>query len=1123
MKCPECQFENVEDASFCSKCGTKLEIACPECGRSLAPDSNFCNRCGHDLRKSVEAPTVDHLQPQSYTPKHLADKILQTKSALEGERKQVTVLFADVKGSMDLAEQVDPEEWHRILDRFFQILADGVHRYEGTINQYTGDGIMALFGAPISHEDHAHRACFAALGLREQIRKYADELRLERGLNFSARLGLNSGDVVVGKIGDDLRMDYTAQGHTVGLAHRVEQLAEPGHVYLSQHTARLIEGFFQLRDLGESKVAGASEPLRVYELQGVGPLRTRLEASARRGLLRFVGRHREMEQLQRAWEAARAGRGQIVAVLGEAGVGKSRLVYEFKRQLNGDCRVLDAFSVSHGKAYAYLPLLELLKGYFRIRIEDDERRRREKITGTVLTLDRTLEDTLPYLFSLLGIGDKTSSLEQMDPQIRRQRTMEAVKRVLVRETLDQPCVLVFEDLHWIDSETQAFLDMLSESVATANILLLVNYRPEYQHTWGSKTYYTQLRLDPFGEEEAQELLRALLGEEASEEREALEQLVLAKTQGNPFFIEELVQTLVEEGVLVGEQGHYHVNQSPSELHTPATVHGVIGARIDRLPPQDKGLLQTLAVIGKEFSLGLLRAVVDQGEDEVLRGLSHLQAAEFIFEQPAFPDPEYTFKHALTQEVAYGSLLRERRGVLHERAGQAIESLYPQTLDAHYEELAYHYGRTANTPKAVKYLRLAGEQAVKRSAYGEAIGQLRRGVELVKTLPETRERNELELSLQSTLGHGLLVTEGYTSVEAEKAHVRARDLAEQLGNTSQLFATLYDVRVIQLNRAEHEKSRFLAEELLRLARELREPWQLLFALNAMGVTSYWRGEFSEAQEHCEEVLGFYDPQKHRGQEYLTGAANVGVWALVYSGYTLSSLGYPDQAIARAREALTLSRELAHPFSEATALCGLAWVHRDREESQDSLKMAEALIALSGEHGFPYWLAVGTIFRGMVFAEGGHFQEAIAVLEMVRARSAVLGLSYFLANLAKAHRKADQVEEGLAVVAEGLEFVTKTSERFAEAELHRVKGELLLASTHDDQAGAEASLHNALEVARRQSAKSYELRAALSLARMWSKQGRRGEARDILAPVYDWFTEGFDTRDLQEAKALLEELA
>jgi len=1125
VNCPACGFENREDSVFCEQCGAKLERACGSCGTANSPAARFCRKCGHPLTEP-QPPATPARSPLSYTPRHLAEKILQSKSALEGERKQVTVLFADVKGSMDLAEQVDPEEWHRILDRFFRILADGIHRFEGTVNQYTGDGIMAIFGAPIAHEDHGRRACYAALGLRDELRRYSDELR-RRGLNFSVRIGVNSGVVVVGKIGDDLRMDYTAQGHTVGLAQRIEQSAESGTAYVAEHTAQLVEGFFQLRDLGRFELKGVSEPLRVYELEGVGPLRTPMEVAARRGLVRFVGRRGEMEQLRRAWESAQEGHGQIVGVVGEAGVGKSRLVFEFKAPLERGCRVLEAFSVSHGKATAYLPLIELLKGYFGIVLGEDERQRREKITGKVLTLDRMLEEALPYLFTLLGITEAAASLAQMDPQIRRRRTMEAVKQVLVRETLDQPCVLIFEDLHWIDAETQAFLDMLSESVATARLLLLVNYRPEYQHGWGSKTYYTQLRLDPLGEEEAHELLAALLGEETSPERQALEQLILEKTEGNPFFMEELVQTLAEEGVLTGERGRYRLERSPGELHVPATVQGVLAARIDRLPPEEKDLLQTLAVIGKEFSAGLLRRVAERSEDDLYRGLSHLQSGEFIYEQPALPEPEYIFKHALTQEVAYQSLLVERRALLHQRTGQAIEELHRDALDAHYGKLAHHYGRTDNTPKAVEYLRLAGEQAVERSAYVEAIGQLRRGVELVKTLPETRERAQQELLLQFTLGQALVVTQGHADAEAERAFVRARDLSEQVTEPSQLFVALQGLRSIHMLRGEHDKVRLLAEQLLRMAKDTRDPAHLLLAHLGMGVTSYWRGESSHGLGHLEEVLRLYHPQEHRGHEYLSASAYPGVWAGFYLGFTLYALGYPDQALTRDREALSLARELSHPFSEAVALAGLSRDYWLRGESRAAIEAAGAVIALSDEHGFPFYLSYGTFFRGAALADQGQLREAIAAirgsLETKRATGEVMGSSMMLLTLAEAHGRAGQVEEGLALIAEAERFVTRTGEREREAEARRVKGELLLAQSPSNDEEAEASFRKSLDVARRQSAKSWELRAATSLARLWQQQGRRQEAHELLAPVYDWFTEGFDTRDLKDAKALLEELA
>jgi len=1127
VNCPSCDRQLPEDATFCGYCGSALRSTqtCAQCGRSNPAEMLFCLECGCVLAESA-APERDL---RDYTPKHLADKILQSKSAIEGERKQVTVLFADVKGSMELAEQVDPEEWHRILDRFFQILTEGVHRYEGTISQYTGDGIMALFGAPIAHEDHAQRACYAALRLSDELRRYADELRRTKGLNFSVRMGLNSGEVVVGKIGDDLRMDYTAQGHTVGLAARMEQLAEPGKAYLTEHTARWVEGFCRLGDLGSFDVKGVQEPLRVFELQGVGPLRTRLEMAASRGLVRFVGRRGELEQLRRAWESAQAAHGQIVAVVGEAGVGKSRLVYEFKAPLERGCRVLEAFSVSHGKAYAYLPLIDLLKGYFGIVFEDDERQRREKITGKVLTLDRALEDALPYLFSLLGIGDETASLVQMDPQIRRQRTLEAVKKVLVRETLDQPCVVIFEDLHWIDSETQAFLELLSESVATAKLLLLVDYRPEYTHGWGSKTYYTQLRLDPLGEEEARELLAALLGEGTSADREGLERLVLEKTEGNPFFMEEVVQTLAEEGVLAGERGRYRLERSPGELHIPATVQGVLAARIDRLPAEEKDLLQTLAVIGKEFSFGLLRRVAEGGEEDLRGRLARLQAGEFIYEQPAFPEPEYIFKHALTQEVAYGSLLVERRTPLHERAGRAIEELYRDALEEHYSELAHHYGRTDNTPKAIEYLHMAGEQAVQRSAYAEGIGQLAKAVDLVSTLPETRERDERELLLQLAIGQALSVTQGFAPPEAEKAYVRARHLCEQVGEAPQRFRVLMGLCLIHMMRAETEKAGELAEQLLHLARELHHPLYLMPAHEVMAETSYLRGDFCGARDHEEEAVRLFDPQQYPANEYLKGWIHCGVAALGFSSWALCDLGCPDQALARSREALALAQQVSHPLSETCAFLFEGVVHGRRGDMQAAREAAETVIALASEHGFQYYLGAGTFMRAHASTELGELQrhEGIAVMravvDAIRATGTVSGAPVMLTLLAETLLAAGQAEEGLALIAEAKEFVTKTGERQLEAEVHRLKGEMLLARSPSNQPGAEACFRDALEVARCQSAESWELRAATSLARLWQRQDKRAEARDLLQPVYDWFTEGFDTQDLKDAKALLDRLA
>jgi len=515
MQCPQCQSQIPVDAIFCNECGSRLETACPSCGEANRLGSKFCKKCGQPLAQSDAAAQVTSPKfgsPGTYTPRHLAEKILTSKSALEGERKQVTVLFADLKGSMELLADRDPEEARKLLDPVLEHMMEAVHRYEGTVNQVMGDGIMALFGAPLAHEDHAVRACYAALTMQELVKHYAEGVQRTEGIPIQIRVGMNSGEVVVRSIGSDLHMDYTAVGQTTHLAARMEQMAMPGSIRVSEHTHKLTEGYFQFRGLGAAQVKGLSEPLDIYEVLDVGPLRTRLQVAARRGLVRFVGRQAEMEQKRRALDLARAGHGQIVAVMGEPGVGKSRLCYESKLISEGGCLILATFSVSHGKAYPYLPLIELLKEYFKITPQDDEQRRREKVGSKVLMLERTLEDTLLYLFSLLGISEPSSTLQQMDPQIRRSRTFEAIKRLLLRESLNQPLILLFEDLHWVDSETQAFLDILSESVASARILLLVTYRPEYQHSWGSKTYYSQLRLDPLGQEDAQEMLNALLGD-----------------------------------------------------------------------------------------------------------------------------------------------------------------------------------------------------------------------------------------------------------------------------------------------------------------------------------------------------------------------------------------------------------------------------------------------------------------------------------------------------------------------------------------------------------------------------------------------------------------------------------
>jgi predicted ATPase len=601
-------------------------------------------------------------------------------------------------------------------------------------------------------------------------------------------------------------------------------------------------------------VKGVSEPVEVFEVTGLGPLRTRLQRSASRGYTKFVGRQREMEAMKAAAEQAMTGHGQIVAAVAEPGVGKSRLFYEFKLKNQSGWMVLEAFSVSHGKATAYLPVLELLHDYFRISADDDARTRREKVGGKALMLDRTLDDTLPYLFRLLGLTEEGAPLIQMDAPAQRRRTQEAIKRILWRESLNQPLMLMFEDLHWIDDETQALLNLLADSIATAKVLLLVNYRPEYTHAWANKTYYTQLRLDPLGREDATEMLNALVGEDL--ELVSLKRLLLERTEGNPFFMEELLQALFDEGVLV-RNGAIKVTKSLSQLKIPPTVQGIVAARIDRLPGAEKELLQTLAVIGSEFSLEVVKRLAEKPSEELDRVLSDLQIGEFIYEQPSIGDIEYTFKHALTQEVAYNSVLLERRRVLHERAGAAIEALYATRIDDHLSDLARHYQRSVNSGKALEYLQRAGGQALARSSHAEAIGLFTSALELLKTLPETPERLQQELALRFGLGSGLIALKGYSAIEVGEALRRASDLCRQIGSTPHLFGVLRTLSSFLLVRGELRRTYELQQQLFAMAEEKRDAIFLIWAHN-LGFVLCLMGEFASARSHLERAISLYDP-------------------------------------------------------------------------------------------------------------------------------------------------------------------------------------------------------------------------------------------------------------------------
>ena len=727
------------------------------------------------------------VSPESYTPRHLAEKILTSKAALEGERKHVTVLFADLKGSMELLADRDPEEARKLLDPILERMMESVHHYEGTVNQVMGDGIMALFGAPIGHEDHALRACYAALRMQRRVNVYADELQRGGGTPMQIRVGLNSGEVVVRAIGSDLHMDYTAVGQTTHLAARMEQLAAPRSILMTAATYALAEGYVQVHARGPTTVKGLAEPVAVYELTGASGLRTRFQISQFHGLSRFVGRDTALAELRSALARAAGGHGQVVAMLGEPGVGKSRLLYEFVQGTGTrDWLILEGRAFSYTQTTPYLALIDVLKAYFQIEDQDDATKIGAKVAGK-LVLEEAAGALLTPILALLNVPVDDARWVALDPRERRQRTLDACRHLLVRESRVQPVLVIFEDLHWMDSETQALLDALVETLAGTRILLLVNYRPEYRHGWGSKTYYRQVQLEPLPREHAEALLAPLLGPDPS--LTPLTALLVEQTEGNPLFLEECVRSLVESNTVVGERGAYRLTADASRLRVPARVHAILAARIDRLTSGDKALLQAAAVIGKEVPWALLIAIGGLGEAELRAAPPRLQSAEFIVEGQLFPDLEYTFRHALTHDVAYASLLQERRCALHGQVVAAMERLYGHRLTEHAETLGHHAMQGERWTEAVTYLRLAADKARGRSAHPQAITYLERALAALAHLPEAGDRDALAVDLRMDLRQSFYLLGDTARSLATLAE--AERLAEALGDGRRLgWVTLY---------------------------------------------------------------------------------------------------------------------------------------------------------------------------------------------------------------------------------------------------------------------------------------------------------------------------------------------
>ncbi len=1059
------------------------------------------------LLKAIREGAVDPCAPSAPTE----------TAPQAAERRQITVMFCDLVGSTALSKALDPEDLRRMLGAYQKTVAAVVGRYDGHVAQYLGDGVMVYFGWPAAHEDDAQQAVFAGLDIVDAV------AGLEAPECVEVRIGVATGLVVVGESGADEGADAKlAVGETPNIAARIQVLAEPGTVAIGQRTRRLLGGAFAFEDLGVRAVKGVSGGLRVHRVLGATETESRFEASHGTALTPLVGRESEILLLLDRWDLAKDGEGQVVLLSGEPGIGKSRITQVLRERLADEPHTWLRYHCSpyhtNSAFYPVIAQFERVAGFAR---DDTADQKLDKMDTALAAGTGDVAAVAPLFGAMLSLPIDRYPPLNLSPQKKKDDIIAALADQVAGLARQEPVLMIFEDAHWIDPTTLETLTAVIEATRDHPVLLIITYRPEFEPPWNGHSQVTTLTLDRFSRKLGADMVAKVTGRKALPD-EVMGQIV-AKTDGVPLFVEELTKAVLESELLVEADDHYELTGPLPPLAIPSTLQDSLMARLDRLAPV-KEVAQVGAAIGREFQHRLLAAVSPMRDNDLQNALGQLVESELVFRRGTGAEVSYIFKHALVQDVAYESLLKSKRQVLHQRIAKVLEEEFPETVEAKPEILAHHYTEAEITDPAIKYWHRAGQRASKRSANLEAVAHLEKGLELIKSLPETPEHAKQELSLLMTLGPVLMSTKGEAASEVEIAYARARKLSEQIGEPRQRFLVLRGLWIFHLERAALQTAQGLGEQLLSLAEREQDSACLLEAHRALGLSSFWQGALASAQLHLDQGIAIYDRQEHRSHAVLYGL-DPGVHCLSYGAWVLWLLGYSDQAMQRSHEARTWAQELSHPFSLAAALYFAARLHQHRREASLALEQAEAAVFLSTEQSIPEWLAVASILRGWALAEQGQAEEGIAQIQQgchaARATGGELGRSLFLALLGEAYGNEGQTAEALRTLAEGLAMADKSGERVYEAELRRVKGELLL-KQGATEAASEECFRQAIELARHQSARALELRAAMSLARLWQTQGKAPEARDLLAPVFEWFTEGFDTADLMDAKALLDEL-
>ncbi|MBV9739751.1 MAG: AAA family ATPase [Hyphomicrobiales bacterium] len=1122
MECPQCRATNPDSKRFCGECGSPLVATCPSCGAPAGPGKKFCGDCGAPLSpKRAAGSNAEGSSRLIETPRAAGAPLPLATGNAGAERRQLTVMFCDLVGSTELAAGMDPEDLRDVIGAYQDCVAKVVKRFQGFIAKFMGDGVLVYFGYPKASEDDAELAIRAGLKLRRKIA----ELNARPGLSLSVRIGIASGLVVVGDlIGSGSSQEQAIIGETPNLAARLQAIAKPSTVIIAESTHRLVGSLFDYRDLGSIALKGFAAPVAVREVIGARAHGGRFEALHAGTLTPLVGREEEIEIVLRRWSQAKEGAGRVVLLAGEAGIGKSRITETILERLLSEPHLrIRWFCSPHHTNSALFPIIGSFERAAEFEREDSPKIRREKLQAVLDEVPTSQEDAA-LIGELLSLpGAPVASIQAATPQKRKEMTLEALVRRMAGLAAQKPVLALFEDLHWIDATSLEFLNLLVERTRSMRLLLVLTFRPEFPSPWIGQSHVTMIALSRLDAAEAEVLAERAVGGRALPVE--VRKQIVARTDGVPLFVEELTKAIIDGGWLREEGDKYVLTGPLPAAAIPTTLHASLVARFDRVAPV-KEVAQIGAAVGRQFSFELMASLIELQPQALADVLEQLVSAELVHRRGTPPDAIYTFKHALVQDAAYGTLLRAKRQELHARIADVLEAKFPETAATQPEILARHCTEANLTTRALVFWQRAGERAAQRSANVEAIAHFQQGLDLIEVSPDRGAYAEQELALLIGLGPVLMATRSSAAPEVGRLYSRARLLAQGAGRSRQLYPAVWGAWLFSYVVGDIEAAGRFADDLFVIARDEGDPDLMLQAYHAAWPTVFADGDLVGTRGHVEAGLAIYVREKHASQAHLYGAHDAAVCGHLHLAWTLTLLGYPDQGLRQMDLALALGRDLVHPPSLVHALWAAAELRYMRREPRAVEECTQALEPFAAQHGSLVVVANATMLRGWALVTRGSVDEGLAALRKGlsnwRDTKSQYHVTNRLARAADALSAAGKTEEALALVDEALADVEKGATRWIESEAHRLKGELRRRYHPTDLAACERCFQQALDIARRQSAKLLELRAASSLGRLWRDQGRLDDARSILISTYEGFTEGFDTPDLKAAKALIDEL-